>query len=493
MLCKGWPTRRQIKNLPRWVDRHRFLLLGAVLLVQLAGINGQWRLGPDSCKHAVIGRNLAQGLEYGHLVCHAERVHPGLAYLIGWNLAVFGPEAMWPVVLLYHAMGVGILLATYHLFAIHANRATAVAVTCLLGISATFYFQTLQVLPDLPFLLGLMMVLVACEQATQRRGHPILRWLLAGSGLALMVAFRFVALVVLAALMADFLIRALRDRRWIRLAVAAAVVLLLVVVRWHDPRRGDSNWLMPDESEVVAKLVRRLPQTLAHAVVVNVPDLLFEVGPKALVGNKLGPKVADGLLTALALGASVLLLMRRRLLWGLLVIFFVLQWLLFLPSTRYFLVIMPLLAYGWWTASRWLLGAGGRKWAAPVAATMLLLWVLMNGGRVAGLVLTQRSVPFDQHYEHGRYRAIREAGHWLAAHTRPEATIATWSKWTAPMRFYCLRRIVNTRGRAPLGPGPIYVVYSEPPDPATARHLMDTPGPIAIGSTGRFRVCRIDK
>jgi len=111
--------------------------------------------------------------------------------------------------------------------------------------------------------------------------------------------------------------------------------------------------------------------------------------------------------------AAGILLLRRRLLWGLLVGFFLLQWLLFLPDVRYFLPILPLLIYAWWRAARWTLAVVPGRAGASVAIVMIGLWVAMNAGRTVGVVIDQRRVPFTEHHENGRYAGIEEPGFFL--------------------------------------------------------------------------------
>ena len=430
----------------------------AVLLLYAAGINGQWRLGPDTATYATIGHSIYEDRGYTHPIEHADWASPGLPYLLALNFHLFGAQTMWPAVVLMWLMGLGTLATSYCLIRLHANRGTAVVVTCLLGITVTFYRHTLEVLTDIPFMWGLMLFLLGHERVQRGMGLSAASWLLIATGLLLMAVFRFVVLVVAAAIVLTCLIAAIRRRR-IGPALAGLLVLIcLAVVRLVDPRnQGDWNLLLK-ESQTVDKLLYELPQTLMHAVTVNLPQILFEIGPEALFGNKLGLDAMGGLVTIVAF-AFGLSLARKRLIWGILVGLFLVQWLLFLPAVRYVLPILPLLAYGWWRAARCALAVVPGRWGVILAVGMIILWAGMNLPRTIGVVATQRSTPFAQHYENGRYMAIPRLGRELHSATEADAWIFSSVKWwSSPLCFYTGRKVVSSDKVHLMEHGPIYVV-----------------------------------
>ncbi len=439
------------------MDRHRRLLLVSVGLLYAAGINGQWRLGPDTAMHATIGQALSMGGGYEQLLGAAEGASPGLPYLLAVQFRLFGPHTMWPAVLFMSVLGLGIVFLTYRLMRLHANRAVAVFTACALGITATFYRHTLEVSTDLPFMAGLMLFLLGHERTQHSAGRAWVSYLLMACGLAAMAVFRFVVIVVVAAVVAGLLLHSVRQRRWSPLMLALLLVCCLLAVRLVDPRTASFGSLLLKKEHQAVTMITELPQTLAHAVTVNAPRTLFEVGPEGLLGNQLGADPINALFTVVAFAAGILLL-RRRLLWGLLVGLFLLQWLLFLPDVRYFLPVLPLLIFAWWRAARWTLAVVPGRAGASVAIVMIGLWVAMNVGRTVGVVFDQRGMPFAEHYENGRYVGIEELGRALGRSTEPGSTILTAGKWHWPLWFYSGRRAVNPHMLPRTGDGPLYVV-----------------------------------
>ena len=426
--------------MPRWVDRRRVWLLSGLLLLYVAGINGQWRHGPDTGEFATIGRNVAEGQGFTYPTGTSDKANPGLPYLIAANVWLFGPERMWPVVVLMTMAALLILGLTYELFRLHESRAAGVIVAVLLGITATFYRNTLEVLTDVPFMLGLMLFLVGHERLENRVGTRWSGWILLGVGFMVMALFRFVAIVVLAAFLLTMAGKAVRNRDVRPLVVLVVVVAAFFVLRFLDPRTADSQRFLSDENLVIKKLYHELPTTLDLALNKNVPRLLSEVCPEALFGNELLLDVIGGTVTVIALAFGISLI-RRRPLWGLIVILFLIQWILFLPDIRYFLPILPLLAYAWWKGSRWIMGALPGRWATVAATTMLVLWVGMNLPRTTGFVVQQRSVPFVEHYAHGTYVGVIDMARAMVGVTEPEAIILADWRWATTLCFYSQRTV----------------------------------------------------
>ncbi|MEX1089714.1 MAG: glycosyltransferase family 39 protein, partial [Phycisphaeraceae bacterium] len=473
---RGWAAR-----LPFLVQRHRYLFLLLIALLWLPAFNGQWRIGPDSAFYATVARNLVEGRGYTHPLGNASFASPGLPYLLAGNFALFGAESFFATVLLMWLMGVAILALTYHLLRIHGSGRAALAVTLLLAINSVFLAHALEVLTDIPFMLGVMLFLVGYERYEKHVGRPWINWSMILAGGAIMTAFRIIVIIVLAALVITLVYRALRQRRFKLLALAALATAAPLAIRLLFPGAG----LTTKEQEIFDRLLHGLPLTLERAWHHNLPNLFTQVTPGALLGSVVSPDLwfIDAAIAVTGLGLGVMLV-RRRVLWGVLVILFIVQWVLFLPDVRYFLPILPLLAYAWYRGARQaLLVWPARSLGAVVAVVMISLWVGVNVVRCGHFVIEQRRPALLEHYMHGRYWRVDEVGHQLRQAVEPQATILTDVKWSKPITFYSQRRAISPQDfkQFPVGNGPLYVI--EPYDELMALLLRKrgwTAGPSVL-------------
>jgi hypothetical protein len=163
------------------------------------------------------------------------------------------------------------------------------------------------------------------------------------------------------------------------------------------------------------------------------------VTPAAVLGNRIGIRPVDLTLTVLIIVTGVLLV-RRRVLWGVLVGIFFVQWSIFYPDQRYFLPILPLLMLAWWDTSLWL----ARRLPRPgltLAASVLFL-ALMNFGRCLGFVLEQRGAPFLRYYLKGRYESLPEAAAQAKAQLPGNAVILCAEQFAEPMSYFSRLRTI---------------------------------------------------
>jgi hypothetical protein len=465
----SWPWRLTVL-----ADRYRRWCLGGAFLLLLLGFNGQWRPETDSAVHATIARHLAEGRGFTHPNGDGGWANPGVPYLVATTFRLFGVDVMWPAVAIMLCFAAGTLALTYLWVGLHTRRGVAVIVTVMLAINSTFYRHALNVSADTPFLFGLMLSLVGYElmQRTDRRG--VMGLVLIGLGMGLMAAFRIVSLVVGAALLITFLVEAIRRLEWRPLAAAALVLVVSIAVRALDRRASDSSGLFPKESQAVHYSEDRQGGTLHHAVRVQLPYLLSDVAPNALLGNQLYSQsiILDGLITVVMFSGAFMLI-RRRWLWGLIVSLFLIQWLLYWSVPRYFLPIIPILIFGWWRFTRWVAWVAiPHRVAYRVAAFLFILYVGMNLGRTAGFVIEQRSLPFIVQYRGGDYEGIMELGRELRRLTPPGAWLLTPGKWRTILTFASDRRAASaTLGSLPADQDPSTVYVLEPSDEPTRQML----------------------
>jgi hypothetical protein len=392
-------------RLAAWVDRHRWWLMLAVAAVFVAAFNGQWRIGPDSALHMTIARSLVQGEGFSYPTGYEDVVNPGLPYLIAGGFALFGVGNVLAVHVAMAVLGVASLVLVYALVRRRFDRPTAVIVMVMLAVTETFFRYSFHLLTDMPFLVGVALLLLGYEYAFSPRWA--LGLVMVAAGVAVMTMFRSVALTMMAALLVTLLMQAIGGGKRMRLLLVGAVALAAMgLARSFDPRTATATELIRDESRVLQRLIAQLPDTIMHALRENLPTLLTESTAEAVFSVDFGAVVSGVLAAAVLVVAARLLAI--RLLWAMIVIMFFVQWLLFLPSDRYFLPILPLLLIAWWQSALWLERRCARRWQWAVLAAMVVLWMAPNVIRTAGFVVEQRRRPFLATYERGRYVAMKD-------------------------------------------------------------------------------------
>lgn len=377
----------------------------------IAGFNGQWRIGPDSAVHVTVARSLADGNGYTHPTGLQDTINPGLAYLTAATFDLFGTKRFIAIDAVMLLCSVVVLTLTYWVVRLRFDRPTAVLVVCMLGFNETFYRYGYQVLTDMPFLLGLMLMLLGNELLNRRGAGRGVGVMLVVVSVGVMAAFRSVVLTVLAAGVLLAAYRVTRGPGWARYFVATSVVVC-VLLMMRLMTGGVS--LMRDESRVVGLIGGQpLGVTLHRVFLENGPTILTEHLPEAMFGVDFGAIASAPLgLLAVVLGLA---LFKVRPLWGLLVALFLAQWLVFVTTQRYVLVVMPLLALSWWRLGPWLekrLKPGAASW---VVTGLLVLWFAPNLVRVGAFIVEQRSRPFLQTYDDGHYAALNSVAKELSA------------------------------------------------------------------------------
>lgn len=401
-------------QLAQWCDRHRYWLFAGVVLIYLAGYTGQWRIGPDTAIHMDVAQNIAAGQGYTHPTDLHRNVNPGLALLTAATFRIFGSEQLYAINAVMTLLALASLGLTFWLMRIHLDRPTATAVTLLLAATAGLYQSSLEVLTDLPFLVGVLLFLVGYElvQRTSNRVWLGLTMLVAGT--AIMAVFRSVVLTFLAAMGVVFIVHIIRSPLRLRFVVASILVLAtILVVRMTDPRTGSGNVALRDESKVMATAsnpTRSIPRALDN----NLPKLISDSLPKALVGLDLGTPTL--LVISIISAVGLLALCRKNLTWGLVIGFFILQWLIFTTATRYVLAILPLCALSWWLAVRILESRVNVQWRKAVVLSLLAIWVVPNLVAVGKLTWEQRQPAFWAHYEDGKYQPLIAMGNAIQSH-----------------------------------------------------------------------------
>ena len=437
-----------------WVDRWRWWLLATVLISYLAAFNGQFRLSCDAATYVNVAQAMNNG---GSFEGHGQRPHlyPGMPYLLSYTFQLFGTDNLVPAHLLVLTMALTSLGMVYWLLHLHAGRAAAVLVTCMVGINAAIHEHAYRLLSDLPFLLGVLLFLVGYEGTRLEPNRPNIRiaddkiksrveliWLyvllmIVGFGLA--VSMRRAMWVLVGAVVLTifwiFFNRHQGARRGSLILLAGGAILMLLLFSLVDPRQHTHSgfWL------AIAYLQRR---AMVGGILTQSVPKLFE---ETMVETAFASEMVDGLDSVLAilLIGSAIFLVKRRILWGLLVMLWVIASLLHVPLARYLLPIVPLLAYGWWLIAQWISSRLQPPWDGRLCVAMILLWLAPNAIGVVDMVFEQRHVPFLQHYKQGKYVYLKELGRQLTQLADDNPLILSDDQ--SALRYYCGHTVLAAR------------------------------------------------
>jgi len=433
-------------------DRYRWWFLGVMILFYLAAFNGQWRLEPDSALYLTIGRNLAEGHGYIYHGQINQVAYPGLPYLWAGVFKLFGTHHLWPAQAVMLLIGFVSLGLWYRLVWLHAGRAMAVLMTCMVGMTETVFRYAFELRNDLPFLAGVMAFLAGYEglrQQNERRVMPtMVNVFLLVAGLAMAVVMRpamwaLLGAVLLTAIWAILRQRQCRIRRVMVLLLAVGIVAAFYLL---DPRRHTGSGAMGAyEESLVESATDRLMPTLQSAIGENLPKFFSTLVTDAAFGTSLGAKWLNVAVSLAVIGAGIAL-MKRRPLWGLLVVLTVAMIVLVpRPQARYLLAVLPLLAYGWWRMIVWLERKLPRPWGAVVFGLLLALWVVPNLAKVVEMVYEQRQVPFLAHYKNGQFLHVGELADAVRQNVSEPMPVVAPMRMGRILTYLSHRRVVEAK------------------------------------------------
>lgn len=439
-------------------DRYRWWFLGAMALIYLMAFNGQWRLEPDSALYLTIGRNLAEGQGYTYHEQINQVAYPGLPYLWAIVFKLFGTNRLWPAQCVMLLIGFVSLGLWYRLVRIHAGRAMAVLMTCMVGMTETVFRYAFELRNDLPFLMGILAFLVGYEglrrqadpvDRLSRRAWPVwVNLIVLVSGLAVAVVMRPAMWALLGAvvLTAIWAVSRQRQGRWGRLVILLLAIGIVVAFYRFDPRRHSGSGAMGAyEESLVESATDRLMPTLQLAVQENLPKFFSSLVTDAAFGTSLGANWLNVIVALVVLGSGVAL-MRRRPLWGLLVAFTVAMIVVVpRPQARYLLAVLPLLAYGWWRMMVKVERKLPRPWGRLAFGVLLALWVLPNLGKVFEMVYEQRRMPFLAHYKNGQFLHVGELADAVRNDVPDPVPVVAPMRMGRILTYLSHRRIVEAR------------------------------------------------
>jgi hypothetical protein len=450
----------------RWADAQRRWLLAAVVCIYLVGINGQWRMEPDSALYLSLARNIAAGRGYTYHDKPNAAAYPGLPYALSVVFRLFpgehaNPQNLVVENILMPLVGLATLGLTYRLLRLSVGRPTAVVVTCGVGLTRTFYRAAFALMTDMPFLLGVMAFLAGYEGFMRpppyRRGE---RWLDAALmifGGAITIVMRPAWLAFVPVAVAALAIAGLRKRIPWKTAVSAVAIAALAAAIFYagDPRRmpGKENGGRYEDA-VFTQMRADQRRQFGATMEANALDILRQTATSAMLGIKFGPApdvlaqrhwydrlgAAANIAGAIATLGLGLALWRKRSLWGMWVAATVLMMIAVLPNERYFLQVLPLLILAWWQGLQWLNHRLPAAAGNIVFAVLLTLGFAPNFAHVIGVVIEQRQIPFMDHYHDGKWRPLVAAADRISQ-LAPQAVVLAPDK-TARILSYLSRRTV---------------------------------------------------
>jgi hypothetical protein len=445
----------------------------------LCSFNGQWRVGRDSAAYRGLGHQLATTGKYVFrdkqtVATYSDQQdtrYPGMPILLAGIEKAFGRHDA-PAVLAMVAAAIATLVLTYRLMRPAVPAWLAVAVVFGMGVNGRFLEHANEILSDVPFLLGVVLSLYAFDrlQHARRPGPRVVAAVLLVLGLLLAAAMRPTFWVLALALVATCLWGLIRpihgpytngpgspaddatnakDRRIAcgltlgLLAVAAVTFLIFVDLRGRNAAGYEGK--LKGRLANVERVLNQLPR--------NVHDVLEETLPESFFGTQLGPgfipvggkdKVGFSTLGSLVVIGAGVFLVRRNVLWGLLVLLTVGTMGVIGSVPRYFIMILPLLLAGWglhvaWVAERFR-APGAREIVAIIGLGLVVTPNLLS---CLNLVREQRGlshprqglkhVGFLRAYHGGKWAGVHDVAKMVGDNVRPdhqvigpEATVLTF-------------------------------------------------------------------
>lgn len=375
-----------------WLDGWRGGVFAAIVAVYVLGLNGRWRITSDSAWYVLQARALGstEGIETAGVALGA--TPPGLPMAI----AALGGSAAWGTSLAMLAVAAVVLWLSYQMFVEHADRPTAVLMTTLLALSGLFMEMTFGLLTELPFTAGLVLLLWGHERRMNRRGSLTLALGMMLVGVVWMAMFRSVAAVVVGAYVLAEVVHvvARRDQRKLGLALIGLAGAGAIVLWAASPAiRDDAGFFR-------SVLLAKTPE----AWWISFQVLMTEALPEAVFGQDVPPPLAWP--TSIMVVLAGLMLVRARLLWGVLFGVFVVQWVVFLADPRYVLPVLPLVFYGLWRCGVGLLGKWPEPWRGLGFGLGMLALFGANVTAVVNVIGEQRSDDFYAEYRNGKYAVV---------------------------------------------------------------------------------------
>jgi hypothetical protein len=298
----------------------------------------------------------------------------------------------------------------------------------------------------MPFLVGILGFLAGYERLLSQRVKWI-DWALLAAGLGLLVVMRptMWAFLPVAAVSVGWSMATgkIRQGRW----MALGLVLLAGGVFWAaDPRRSGGGPAMGQyEDAVLNSFTIHLGGHLQEIWHKNLPELFGPITTVAAFGVEMWPpEIANPIMGAIVVLAGVLLV-RRRMIWGLWVAALVALMLLVLPVRRYYLAAIPLIVYAWWLTIVWVNSKLPGRWGDWAFAFLLVLGTVPNMLKMGEFMLEQQRRPYLETYRNGKYAYVHPMSEAIARNVGDDAWVVSSAKTGRVMSFLSRKRVIEAR------------------------------------------------
>ncbi|MBI1335990.1 MAG: hypothetical protein GC164_03405 [Phycisphaera sp.] len=420
-----------------WIDRYRYWLLGGAIALLLAGFNGQWQVSSDICSYYAWAREMALGETFPRDTI-ARHQAPGMAYLLALALWAAGEgRAMgWAHAGLmgFALVGLGV---SYLLIRRVAGRPMAVMATFAVAISYTYVKHVYCMMVDVPFAVCVWLALYGWELRRSDRAVrvKISGWLLVAVSLVAGLILRRAVVLVVAALAVEG-VHHLYVTGKRRAALGAVMVgcALLVLTLWLTGAVSAGAWLSPKNVMGQFEDAGLIGANGWQRLVLPGWKMVSEDLPEVGTGIEWGP-VIDEVISLLIILACVRL-WRLRASWSAMLVVLLLVCLVKMPTPRYWVMAIPMLAVAWWRTVWWLAAM------CPVRARHWVVIALLAGCVVPNLVkdieavVHQRQTPFIEKHKDGRYASLTHVCDFLRT-LDPDVVVV--GPYSAELRFFSRR------------------------------------------------------
>lgn len=457
----------------RFIDYTRWYWFSAIAIAFLLCFNGQWRIGRDSALYRGLAHNLATGKGYVWGDMAGELIYPGLPLSLAGIERVFGRGDLAPLIFMYLLVPITLVLV-YKLIRLHYPRWLATTVTVLVGLNGRYVGLHNDLMTDIPFMAGLMLALYgwerlrigvgAIEAPAVKDPNPArddidrgARWAeLRGNGaraisaILLVVGFVWAASMrpmiwpVAAAWGAACVWRLVRGpaRRFYLLTSIALLAIAIVLIALDPRTRG----FRPTAGVYEAEALRAL-QHAGLMIFANLRDLLGRNMLAAVTGDRyfIG---FNHLLSAIFILAPLLLL-RKHLLWGLIVYATFAVTLVLSTVPRYYTPILPFILLAWLLLAVRVARYVARKRDSGAGELVLgfaiLLVLVTNFGRLGREVADQR---WDDIGNREKFSEELEMAERLRESV-PEGSRIIGPDGSPVISYFSGRNVVNSRAIIP--------------------------------------------
>jgi len=223
--------------------------------------------------------------------------------------------------------------------------------------------------------------------------------------------------------------------------VGVALLAVAVVLTFYllDPRQSEAGYAQTRTYEAgLVRYATDLGPVLHQSLTRFVPMLFTEAGVNGVFAIEFDP-ITSSVLSVAALALGVIGVWGRAL-WAWFFAVNLAVMLVFSPDGRYFLPLLPLIAFGAVRTFVWLGTRAQPLVRHPLPALTLVLLITPNLIKNIDLIIEQRRTPFLAHYKDGQYVGVRALGETIAERLPAEALVL--ADHAAPLTMYSGDRLI---------------------------------------------------